>query len=99
MPWINKQSSPSQVANELKTNLEDKEDNARLLILGTQTEEGYIMRMTLKHPEAVAGIIYNHAVKTGEIKEALAMIEAMARIAGTAEKLIRQEVEKRRLNN
>ena|SRR5690606_29578528 len=99
MPWINKISTPQEIADEVKLNLEDKTDNARLLILGTETPKGYTMRMTLKNREAVAGVIYSHAVKTGELNEALAMCDALIRIGMVAKDLIQKEVLKRKQNN
>lgn len=99
MPWVQKESTPEQIAREVKMNIEDKNDNARLLILGTETPQGYTMRMTLKHPEAIAGIIYNHAIKTGEIDHALQMSMHLELIGKTAKKLIEDELGRRKKAN
>lgn len=99
MAWKRKTSTPEEIGEEVKLNLQDKNENARILILGTETPDGYIMRMTLKNPEAIAGIIYNHAIKTGELDEALQMCESMVKIGVVAEKLIREKVLKSQQNN
>lgn len=100
MPWIKKDSTPEEVAAELKMNLEDShEEEGRLLILGTKTPNGYVMRMSLKSPETVAGILYNHAIKTGELNEALKIAEHLVRIGVVAQQLIHKEVLKRKQQN
>jgi len=104
MPWKYLKSTEADIAAELLANLQGdgqkgKDDNARLLIMGTETKSGYTMRMTLKHPEAIAGIIIQHALKTGEVAEAVEMCDALSRIAATAMKLIAEGVVKRKAQN
>lgn len=104
MPWRYLKSTEADIAAELLDNLagdgkEGKADNARLLIMGTETSDGYRMRMTLKHPEAIAGIIVQHALKTGEIGAAFEMCEALAKIATTAALMIRDGIGRAKKDN
>lgn len=100
MSWKLTTHTPEEIAKELHRNLMDENaDSARLLVMGTQTDKAYRMRMTVKNPEAIAGIIYFHATKTGELNEALLMCDTLVKIATTARKLIIDEVRKSKTNN
>lgn len=91
-------SNPEQIAKEVETNM-SREDSARIFILGTKMPDGYTMRLGLKHPEAIAGILYHHAIVMGNVNEAVAMAEELIRVGMTAKAMIKQEASKRAKQN
>jgi hypothetical protein len=99
MALRHKTSTPEEIAAEVVVNFSDDNKNARLIIIGTELPEGYTMRLGLKHPEAIAGIIYHHAIVMGGLQEAIQMTEALVRIGNTARVMIEKEVLKRQQNN
>ena len=98
MAWKATEATPEELAAELIRNLQ-REDSARLLIIGTQLPDGYRMRMTMRNPVEVAQILCEHALKTGETDEALQMAAHLIKIGTVAAVTINEEIKKRKAQN
>lgn len=89
------ETSLDVLAKEVIQNIENPRDNAILLVTGTDSPNGIITRMYCNNPGRVAGILYGHAINTGEFDNVREMIKHLRLIAATAEALIEKETRKR----
>jgi len=99
MGWKHTSSDEEEVGKEVASNLKGGKDNAILLISGTENETGYRMRLFCRNPEALAGILHHHAIKTGEIDRALQMVQTLRKIADVAQLLIERDLTNKGLQN
>lgn len=101
MTWQIFNTSEEVLVKELLTNIRDdaSRKHCRLLITGTETPEGYAIRQTCHQPDAIAGIIATHAIRTGEVAEAVKMAQTLIRIGQTALKVMDDELRKKGMQN
>lgn len=82
------------VGKELVENLRHQNTNATLLILGTESPEGLMTRIYCNNPGKVAGILFTHAIHTGDFKMINEMIFHLRRIADVTTKMIDDHTKK-----
>jgi hypothetical protein len=81
------------VGKEIVENLKHTK-NATLLIIGTESDEGLITRIFCNNPGKVAGILFTHAIDTGDFKTINEMIFHLRRIADVTSIMIDNHIAK-----
>lgn len=91
-------TSLETVGKEVVDNLKNQ-DNAILLVSGTDTPDGIMTRIYCNNPHKVAALLYGHAIETGNFKLINEMIFHLRRIADTTEQLIEKDLKKKGRQN
>lgn len=98
MPWHHRITDAEELTGEMIQNLKDNK-NPRLIVIMTTLPDRISMRMTMNNPEAIAGVIYNHGIKTGQLNYALQFAEGLIKIGTVAKHLVEEKAKQAQKDN